>query len=76
MIESADQYRRCRRLKRLRFHPWIGKIPLEDPVSNLLQYSSYLAMNRYSCHLAMARRGILAWKIPWTEEPGRLQSRN
>ena len=22
----------------------------------------------------MATHGILAWKIPWTEEPGRLQS--
>ena len=47
--ESACQ---CRKCKRHRFDPWIGKI-LGVGHGNLLQYS---------------------WKIPWTEEPGRLQS--
>ena len=44
----------CRRQKRLRFDPWVGKIPLEKEMAT---YSS-----------------ILAQRIPWTEEPGGLQS--
>ena len=44
---------RCKRQKRRRFDPWVGKIPLEK---NMTTHSS-----------------ILAWKIPWTEEPGGLQ---
>ena len=42
------------RPERLRFDPWVGKIPLEAGTAT---HSS-----------------ILAWRIPWTEEPGRLQS--
>ena len=42
------------RLKRHRFHPWVGKIPLEEEMA--------------TCS------STLAWKIPWTEEPGRLPS--
>ena len=42
----------CRRHKRCRFDPWVGKIPLEKEMAT---HSS-----------------ILAWKIPWTEEPGGL----
>ena len=44
----------CRRLKRLEFDPWIGKIPLEE------------------CTATHSR--IPAWRIPWTEKPGRLWS--
>ena len=39
---------------RLRFDPWVGKIPLEKEMAT---------------HFT-----ILAWRTPWTEEPGRLQS--
>ena len=45
--ESSCQ---CRRSKRCGFHPWVGKIPLEEKMAT---HSS-----------------ILAWRIPWTEEPG------
>ena len=45
----------CRRHKRCRLNPWVGKTPLEKEMAT---HSS-----------------ILAWEIPWTEEPGRLQSR-
>ena len=38
----------CRRRKRLRFDPWVGKIPWK----------------RMATHSS-----ILAWKIPWSEEP-------
>ena len=41
----------CRRHKRCRFTPWVGKIPWKR-----------------------ALQPALAWRIPWTEEPGRLQS--
>ena len=41
-------------MKRHKFNPWVGKIPLEEEMAT---HSS-----------------ILAWKIPWTEEPGGLQS--
>ena len=47
--------RHCRRRKRCRLDPWVGKTPLEKEMAT---HSS-----------------ILAWEIPWTEEPGRLQSR-
>ena len=40
--------------KRLRFNPWVRKIPL---VEEMATHSS-----------------ILAWRIPWTEEPGGLQA--
>ena len=43
-----------RRLKKLGFDPWVGKIPLEEGTAT---HSS-----------------ILAREIPWTEEPGGLQS--
>ena len=44
----------CRRLKRLWFDPWIGKIPLEEDTAT--------------------HSRIPAWRIPWTEKPGRLWS--
>ena len=47
----------CRRLKRLRFDPWVRKIPWSR------------------INLAMATcSSILTWRIPWTKEPGGLQS--
>ena len=38
---------------------WVPSLGQEDPLEE--------EMATHSC--------ILAWKIPWTEEPGRLQSR-
>ena len=37
---------------------WVGFLGLEDPLEEGMATHS----------------GILAWRIPWTEEPGRLQS--
>ena len=42
-------------------------------------YSSFSASNFLSLEVRMEKAmatlsSILAWKIPWTEEPGRLQS--
>ena len=37
---------------------WVQSLDLEDPVEK--------GMATHSC--------MLAWRIPWTEEPGRLQS--
>ena len=52
-LKKKKFHLQCRRLRRLRFNPWIGKILEEDMA---------------------ARSSILAWRIPWTEEPGGLQS--
>ena len=43
----------CRRHKRRRFNPWVGKTPEEGTATH---------------------SSSLAWRIPWTEELGRLQS--
>ena len=43
--------------------PWAQSLGQEDPLEEEMA-TCILATN--SC--------ILAWKIPWTEEPGRLQS--
>ena len=49
----------CRRHKRCGFSPLVGKIPLR----------------RATFKVGMATQsGILAWRIPWTEEPRRLQT--
>ena len=40
-----------------RFNPWVQSLGQEDPLEK---------------HVA-THPGILAWRIPWTEEPGRLQ---
>ena len=37
---------------------WIGSLGWEDPLENEMSIHS----------------SILAWEIPWTDEPGRLQS--
>ena len=49
--ESAFE---CRRHKRCRLDPWVGKIPPEEEMAT--------------------HSRVLAWRIPWTEEPGGLQS--
>ena len=46
--------------RRHRFYPWVGKIPRGGSV------------NQYYCN--WRHNSIIAWRIPWTEEPGRLQS--
>jgi len=50
-ISSKEPVCQCRRHKRCRFDPWVGKIPWRATHSS-----------------------ILAWRIPWTEEPGVLPS--
>ena len=42
----------CRRHKRSRFYPWVGRIPWEDMTIH---------------------PSVLAWRIPWMEEPAGLQ---
>jgi len=37
---------------------WVQSLGQEDPLENIMA----------------AHSSILAWRIPWTEEPGRLQS--
>ena len=98
----------CRRHKRHRFSPWIGKIPwsrkwqptpvlscLQNPMdrgawwatvrgitkswTQLKWLSTHKVINWFNLSVvtkkAMApHSSTLAWKIPWTEEPGRLQS--
>ena len=53
------------RLRRLGFDPCVKKIPWKRKWHPL----SILAEKAMAPH-----SGTLAWKIPWTEEPGRLQS--
>ena len=60
------------------------RYPLEDgewwPVGGSLKYNTILQLDRFYKEQekwveAMATpSSTLAWKIPWTEEPGRLQS--
>ena len=39
------------------------------------EYSQYFIITKWNSEKAMApHSSILAWKIPWMEEPGRLQS--
>ena len=47
--------------KRHRFDPWVRNIPLEKKMTT--HFGEEMATHF----------GILAWKIPWTEEPGGLQ---
>ena len=47
---------------------WVWSLGQEDPLEKRMA-------TRYSMEKRMATRySILAWRIPWTEEPGRLQS--
>ena len=52
----------CRRRKRWGFDPWVGKIPWRR------------AWQPTPVFFFFTHSSILAWRIPWTEEPGRLQS--
>ena len=48
-----------------------------DPVRPRLQFFEYLLIYYYYYFLEKgmaAHSSILAWRIPWTEEPGGLQS--
>ena len=47
----------CRRHKRRRFDPWVRSLGGEEPLEEGVATHS----------------SILAWRIPWTEEPGGLQ---
>ena len=54
------------------FQKYFQKVPKKQNL-NLLHASNYQYL--YSMEKAMATHSsTLAWKIPWTEEPGRLQS--
>ena len=62
------------------FHPWVGKIPCRRAWLQLLLLSQFsgvrlCATPQTAAHQAPpAPSSILAWRIPWTEEPGRLWS--
>ena len=58
-MEPACQ---CRRHKRHGFDLWVRKIPGGGHGNSIL-----------ACSI-LAHSSILAWRISWTEEPGRLQS--
>ena len=53
-LSGKESTCQCRRHRRYRFNPWVGKIPLQEEMTT--------------------HSNILAWKIPWTEEPGGPQS--
>ena len=40
----------------------------------ILYFSFYLSIGMVSEKAMTSHSSTLAWKIPWTEEPGRLQS--
>ena len=50
------------------------------PIHSIVSLASFFFFSLYlSLHLSLERKmatlsSILAWRIPWTEEPGRLQS--
>ena len=49
--------------------------PVTHPASFTLLLNIYLFMNIFFLEKGMApHSGVLAWKVPWTEEPGGLQS--
>ena len=54
MAQWVRIHLQCRRHRRCRFDPLVGKISWRRTLATL--------------------SSILAWKIPWTEEPGRIQS--
>ena len=39
-----------------------------------MKHQKYIMWIKYLLHFRMADSSTLAWKIPWAEEPGRLQS--
>ena len=52
-VSGKEPACQCRRRKRCKSNPRVGKIPWSRASNSL---------------------SILAWRLPWTEEPGRLQS--
>ena len=65
MVQLSDPYVTTGKATALTIQIFVGKV-----MSLLFNMLSRLVMEK-----AMApHSGTLAWKIPWTEEPGRLQS--
>ena len=61
------------------FDPWVGKISLEEAWQSTLVFlpgeSHQLKRNENMKIYKLERSSSLfAWKVPWMEEPGRLQS--
>ena len=60
-------------LKHARIYPQVNK--WQRAMNPLYTYHIYIYMQIYILEKAMApHSSTLAWKIPWTEEPGRLQT--
>ena len=52
---------------------WVSPEVLESPEVDNIRHNTYCLL--YRMEKAMApHSSALAWRIPWTEEPGRLQS--
>ena len=47
---------------------------MKDNISNFIIMHLYLIMNKSSEKAMAPHSSTLAWKIPWAEEPGMLQS--
>ena len=64
--------------RRPRFDPWVGKIPWRrewQPTPVFLPGEFHGERSLAGCSSdATEQLTLLAWKIPWTEEPGGLQS--
>ena len=75
-------------MQRPGFNPWVGKIPgegkgyplqysgLENSMDRLVHVvtKSWTQLSYFPEKAMATHSSTLAWKIPWTEEPGRLQS--
>ena len=84
--ESACNVGDCLQYRRRGFDPWVRKIPWKrkwQPTPVFLPGESHRQRNLagYTVHggckeldTMAPHSSTLAWKIPWTEEPGRLQS--
>ena len=59
----------CKVYPKLSFQTWLG-----HRRKNLDEYQSLLSLNRWREKAMAPHSSTLAWKIPWAEEPGRLQS--